>query len=68
MEKGKSRSKIVPCIDCGREFPRKELNRKFRCLDCAMLILPENIMQIQNKSGPLYEKWKKGMQAAAAKL
>jgi len=61
-------SKIVPCVDCGEEYPRKELNRKFRCHDCAMEIIRANMWELNRHEGPNYEKWRRAMQAAANKL
>lgn len=61
-------SKTVKCVDCGNEFPRKELNRKFRCPDCAWKAVGEVSRQLHDKSGPYYERWKQGLQAAADKL
>ena len=61
-------SKIVHCVDCNEEFPRKELNRNGRCRSCAMKIIRENMVQLHSKSGPHYEKWKQSIQAAAQKL
>ena len=62
------KSKIVKCVDCGREFPRKELNRKFRCPDCRIKILRENMGQLMAHEGPQYEKWKTAVKASVAKL
>lgn len=61
-------SKIVPCVDCGREFPRKELNRHFRCHDCAWEALRSNWESLREHAGPSYEKWKAGIQSAVNKL
>lgn len=61
-------SKIVPCVDCNEEFPRKELNRMGRCHDCAMAAVRDSMTQLHNKSGPYYEKWKKAVRTAAQKL
>lgn len=60
--------KIVKCIDCGKEFPRKELNHKFRCQECRMKILGDNMGQLMAHQGPHYDKWKASMIAATAKL
>ena len=62
------KSKIVKCVDCGKEFPRKELNRNFRCHDCAWKKIGEIPHQLHEKSGPEYERWKAGIKAATAKL
>jgi len=59
------RSKIVPCVDCGREFPRKVLNHKFRCKDCGYKKVGEVVYQLHTKSGPEYEKWKEAVKYAA---
>ena len=53
-----TKSKITKCVDCGKEFPRKVLNRKFRCWDCAGKKMLAVITQMSDKSGPEYEKWK----------
>jgi len=62
------KSKRVKCVDCGKEFPRKELNRKFRCLACATKILRDNMGDLMAHEGPQYEKWKQSMKAAAERL
>lgn len=62
------KSKIVKCVDCGEEHPRKELNRNFRCPDCAGRIMMKTIGQLMYKEGPEYEKWKAGLRAALNKL
>ncbi|MBA7586539.1 hypothetical protein ES708_28541 [subsurface metagenome] len=61
-------SKIVHCVDCNEEFPRKELNRNGRCQDCAMKVVGDNMRQLMAHEGPHYEKWKQSMRAAANKL
>jgi len=61
-------SKIVKCVDCRKEFPRKELNRRRRCRDCAGVAVRGAMGQLMAHSGPYYEKWKQGMKAAASKL
>lgn len=61
-------SKIVKCVDCGKEFPRKELNRHFRCHDCAWDLVPKVATQLHDHSGPYYEKWKERMKAVAETL
>lgn len=53
-----SASKIVKCVDCGCEFPRKGLNRKGRCADCALKKVCAVSTQMHLKSGPEYEHWK----------
>jgi len=61
-------SKIVKCVDCGREYPRKELNRSGRCLSCGSNAILESMSQLMAHSGPYYEKWKQGIKAATEKL
>jgi len=63
-----SKSKIVLCIDCGREFPRKELNRKFRCPDCRTKIVEENMRQLMAHEGPHYKKWQRSMEEMTQKF
>ncbi|MBA7586216.1 hypothetical protein ES708_28212 [subsurface metagenome] len=63
-----SENKMIPCVDCGKEHPRKELNRKLRCPDCRIKILRDNMQQLMDHEGPHYEKWKQGVKAAAEKL
>ena len=62
------KSKIVKCIDCGLDFPKKMLNRRGRCHDCSFKAVRDTMLQLHNKSGPYYESWKKGMKAAAERL
>ena len=64
----KMKSKIVKCVDCGTEYPRKELNRNFRCHDCAWKKAGEIPVQLMAQSGPEYEKWKQSMKAVAERL
>ena len=52
-------STIVKCVDCGKELPRKQLNRKLRCSDCALKKVRAVMTQMFKKSGPEYEHWKK---------
>ncbi len=61
-------SKIVKCVDCGREFPRKELNRGGRCQDCGMAACRDSMIQLHQKSGPYYERWRESIKAAAGRL
>lgn len=61
-------SKIVKCVDCGVEHPRKELNRNFRCHDCCMKIIGENAYQLHRHEGPHYQKWKQAVKASASSL
>lgn len=61
-------SKIVKCIDCGKEHPRKELNRMLRCPDFAWDAIGDICDQLMAHKGPYYEKWKQGMRAASEKL
>jgi len=62
------KSKIVKCIDCGDEQPRKELNRSFRCVECRMTALRDNMVQLRKHKGPAYDKWRTAMQAASSRL
>jgi DNA-directed RNA polymerase subunit RPC12/RpoP len=61
-------SEIVKCVDCGKEFPRKGLNRKFRCPDCAMKKMTDVVRQVYAKSGPEYEHWKAQIKASIGRL
>ena len=62
------KSKIVPCVDCGKELPRKELNRNFRCKDCIPIIVHDNMRQLHQHEGPHYYKWRAAIRSAASKL
>jgi len=68
MAERRLKSRIYKCIDCWGDFTRKELNRKFRCKDCAMKALQDNMHALLNKHGAYYEKWKQSIRAAADKL
>lgn len=61
-------SKIVPCVDCQEEFPRKELNRMGRCDKCAFYAVRDAMTQFHNHAGPYYEKWKTRMKERIGRL
>ena len=61
------KSKIVKCVDCGKELPRKELNRHFRCKDCSWKAVIDAVHNLTDKRGPYYEKWKQGIKTAISK-
>jgi len=61
-------SKIVHCVDCREEFPRKQLNRSGRCLECASRAIRDNMRQLRAHRGPWYEKWKSALKHAAGRL
>ena len=61
------RSKIVKCVDCRKEFPRKLLNRHCRCEMCAWDITAETMHQLHQHSGPLYEHWQAACKAKASR-
>ncbi len=58
------------CIDCGKEFFKRESKPPDlrRCGDCAIKFCHENMTQLHEHEGPLYEKWRKAMKAAAGRL
>jgi len=60
-------SKIVKCVDCRREFPRKELNRRFRCYDCRVKKFMAVVEQMYKREGPEYEHWKQKTKEALDK-
>lgn len=58
------------CLDCGKEFEwegYKPPGRR-RCLECSIKRMTDSASQLQAKEGPFYEKWKKGLLAAARRL
>ncbi len=57
-------SKIVKCVDCGDEYPRKLLNQKSRCHYCAMKKELAVFRGLRYKSGPEYEHWKEQIKAS----
>ncbi len=61
-------SKIVKCVDCGKEYPRKELNRHFRCHDCTWPKMLAVMTGMIEKTGPEYEKWRHAMKRAVGSL
>lgn len=61
-------SKIVRCVDCKREFPRKELNRHFRCKNCRVKKFLAVVEGMYKKQGPEYEHWKQRMKEAVGRL
>ena len=61
-------SKMTKCVDCGKEFPRKELNRRLRCWDCALKKMLAVGRQLHDRSGPEYEHWKEQIKAKIGRL
>lgn len=61
-------AEIAVCTDCHREFPKKALNRKGRCSECARKKGEAIGRQLHAHSGPEYENWKLAIKAAAEKL
>ena len=61
-------SGIYKCVDCGRDFTRKELNRNFRCKECRIKIVSDNMQQLMRHEGPLYDKWREKVKEAASRL
>lgn len=60
-------SKIIKCVDCGAEHPRKELNRNYRCKECAWTEALSVATELHEHQGPAYEKWKAACEAKASR-
>lgn len=61
-------SRRTKCVDCGKEFLRKQLNRKFRCPECAWRKMCRVAEEIHSKSGPEYEHWKEKLEASLRRI
>lgn len=46
------------CPGCGKEFKGRS---KYCSYKCALPAMSEAIKQLQEKSGPVYERWKEGI-------
>lgn len=65
----KKEPKREVCIDCGKPPKRgQKLNRKGRCSACAWKAVGEAAYQLHTHKGPFYDKWRKGVKAAARRL
>lgn len=68
MAKAKSKSKIIKCVDCGREFENRGQRRKQYCIECGYGRVSETTRQLSEKKGPIYDKWRERIKAAAERL
>jgi len=50
------------CRGCGRNYTAKRRKPNDLCALCGVEQLEEEIRQLQAKSGPFYERWKKQME------
>ena|SRR5215469_7800921 len=54
----KSRTKQLPCSECGTLLTVGSNTRKApRCVECGLARMTETQRQIAEKSGPEYDKW-----------
>lgn len=49
------------CPTCGRKFYGR---RKYCSYECAVPRMLDAIEQVKKKEGPIYEKWKRNLEAA----
>jgi DNA-directed RNA polymerase subunit RPC12/RpoP len=57
-KRGRPRIIEYKCKECGKPISRTQAYRSKLCPDCAMARIRENARQLQEKSGPYYERWK----------
>lgn len=54
--------KPEPCVGCGEPtFRRARNTREALCVPCAIKKAVDVQIQMKNRSGPYYEKWRKAM-------
>jgi hypothetical protein len=64
-----ARRKYVRCEDC--EKPGTvgvELSNRGLCEPCAIKRMTKSAVQLQAKSGPYYDQWRKGIAEAGARI
>lgn len=52
------------CIDCGHEFLTTVISRRGLCPWCAKARQREASRQIREKEGPVYERFRRGIELA----
>lgn len=58
------RTKVMPCRACAKPMEVGSNTRNApRCLKCGLTEGNASIVQMHEKSGPYYERWKMGMSA-----
>jgi hypothetical protein len=58
----------LPCERCGTPTGARVGKRKRpQCFDCSLVAAAESAIQISNKSGPYYERWRANIKAAMEK-
>jgi len=55
---------VAVCKDCGQGFPAQDVSRRGLCPRCGLARMYSATNQIRNKCGPVYERWRLGVQAA----
>ena len=60
--------RIFECAGCGHQVERRgPPESQQRCIHCAIQRSTDNIVQLRNKSGPLYQRWMAGITAGVAR-
>lgn len=55
-------SELRKCKFCGK--PKRNISRRRLCKACQNALQRSAILQMKEKSGPVYEKWKAGIRHA----
>lgn len=49
------------CTRCGKETPENDLSRRRICTTCGFTASATSLLQIRQRTGPYYRKWRSGM-------
>jgi len=55
------------CKVCGKLYPAWMISRRGLCPDCSARKIRAAIRQLKMRRGPIYEKWREGLEKAGAK-
>lgn len=57
----KIKRRIKRCKLCGKIT---EVSKRGYCQDCGFQLMVDAVRQLQERQGPIYEKWKRGLEAS----
>lgn len=65
----RERHKSAVCLECGRGPEEAgRISQRGLCTDCGVELMTEANRQMRDRKGPMYEAWRRSMQAHARRL
>ena len=55
------------CKVCGKLYPASMISKRGLCPKCSERLWRRALLQLRRKRGPIYEKWREGLEKAGAK-